>query len=258
MIRKMSVSGSFYPSKPEIIRELIKEFNRNSKENRVNSNIVGAIVPHAGYIYSGFTANEVYRILPKKERFIVIGPSHRFAYEGISGSFFNEYQTPLGNLKIDLDYLKELAKIFDIEFYPIAHQEHSTEVQMPFIKYYFKTSSVIEFIYSKYDYRELSKIISYLLKDSDNMIIISSDLSHFYPLEVANRLDSICMRAILDKNILEMEKGCEACGKIGIKAILKSANELSLKSQIISYTTSADRTSDETSVVGYLGAIIEK
>ena len=256
MLRKMSVNGSFYPNNPKQIKILFEKFNSLSTTKReIDKDIVASIVPHAGYIYSGFTANEVYKLFPHKKRVIVIGPSHRYAYLGISGSFFDNFETPLGNLEIDLNYLDTLKK-FKIEFFPIAHQEHSTEVQMPFIKYYLGKIKVVELIYSQITYQEMTPLIEYIMSDKDNLLLISSDLSHFYNFQKAKELDSICIKGIKDRDIKVLERGCEACGIIGLKALIQASIRLNLKTKIINYTTSADTSGDKSSVVGYVSAIV--
>jgi len=263
-IRKMAVAGSFYPARCYRIKQMISRYNRLPETREILQKFhdihpKAVIVPHAGYIYSGFTANLAYRMLQpdKKQRFIVIGPSHKYYFSGISGSFFENYETPCGTLKIDSAYLFALAKHFNIAFVPQAHEkEHATEVQMPFIKYYFPDSEVIELIYGEITAQALANIITALLQNSDNRLIISSDLSHFYPLEKANKIDAHCIKGIQELNMNELQQ-CEACGKIGIEALTLAAKHLRLTSKILHYTTSADYSHDTDSVVGYLSAVYE-
>jgi len=256
-------AGSFYPANKKNIEELITLFNESLNQDKrakelLNIKPKAVISPHAGYIYSGFTANFAHRVLAntKVKRVVVIGPSHHVYFKGISGSFFDSYETPFGNLKIDKEYLGVLSKKFKIGFVQKAHNlEHSTETQMPFIAHYQPNVEVIELIYGDCDYQELSKIITWLLEDSLTSVVISSDLSHFHDEKKAHLLDSICINGIekLDNGIIDM--GCEACGIIGIKSIIESAKKLNLKSDILDYRTSADITNDKTSVVGYLSAV---
>ena len=233
--------------------------SRKVKKNPIfNVKPKALIVPHAGYVYSGYTANMAYEIASNSsaKRVIVIGPSHRYYFEGMSGSYFEHYETPCGAIDIDTRYLIDIAQRFDIIFDPKAHsKEHSTEVQMPFVKHYLPKSKVIEIIYGDISSHNISRLITYLLKDSDNLLIISSDLSHFYSKKKANRLDNICLKAIaeLDTNILD--HGCEACGLTGIRAMLESANILNLRSKLIDYRSSADYSGDDSNVVGYASAI---
>ena len=257
-------AGSFYPSSAKEIEKLIDMFNSIVDKNSYFSNKLSIkpkaiISPHAGYIYSGFTANIAHKVLANKKvkRVVVIGPSHHVYFKGVSGSFYQTYQTPFKNLEIDLDYLNIMQKHFKIGFVETAHHlEHSTETQMPFIAHYQPDVKVIELIYGDVDYKELSKIISWLLEDELTSVVISSDLSHFYDNQKAKTLDSICISGVekLDNNILDM--GCEACGILGIKGVVKSAKELGLKSQILDYRTSGDVTGDESRVVGYMSVAL--
>ncbi len=86
----------------------------------------------------------------------------------------------------------------------------------------------------------------------DYRVVISTDLSHFYSLKEAKKLDNICMHGIQRLDLDTLEQGCEACGKIGIKAIIKVAKEIGLKPNILYYNNSAEVNMDESSVVGYL------
>lgn len=265
MRRTMSVNGAFYPAECTECETFFENFN-NALDVALGGNALMKldpkilIVPHAGYVYSGYTANIAYRLLkeshPKRKRAIVIGPSHRVYLSGKSGSAYQAYETPCGVLPIDLSYLNRLKENFSIQFLEEAHYEHSTEVQMPFLKYYFPDISVIEFVYGKEKPEELAEMIKFLVQDSENVVIISTDLSHFHPEKEANKLDSICIRAIdtLDRHLLH--EGCEACGMTGVEASIIAANALHLQCQILNYQTSAETSHDRTSVVGYLSAVM--
>ncbi len=262
MIREASVAGAFYPGRCNDIEEMIGNFNvildRALSDSDVwNIEPKAIISPHAGYIYSGFTANIAYRVLANSnpKRVVVIGPSHRVYLNGISGSFFDSYETPCGDLKIDKEYLTYLSSLFDIAFVKEAHNEHSTEVQMPFIKHYMGNASVIELVYGDLDPLTLSKICIEVLNDPNNAIVISTDLSHYYSLKEAQKIDRFCLKGVNDLDIDMLHQGCEACGKIGVEAIILAAKTLGLKPRILDYRTSADASGDETTVVGYMSAV---
>jgi AmmeMemoRadiSam system protein B/AmmeMemoRadiSam system protein A len=260
--RVAGVMGQFYPSSCKEITNIIKNWNKILDDRLENKKLLSEvpkaiIVPHAGYIYSGFTANLAYRLLSNSsaKRVIVIGPSHHVYIEGLSVSYQDRYQTPCGDLDIDKDYIDQIQKDFSLIFNQKAHSvEHSTETQMPFIKHYFKDIKVIEFIYGKIDYKIIVQLISTLLQDSSNMIVISTDLSHFYNLKKAKELDNICLNAIKKKDSSLLDNGCEACGMIGIKAMLNVAKDKNLSVDLLDYRTSADASSDESRVVGYISA----
>lgn len=259
-IRKSVVSGSFYPHKKEEILEYINHFNNFETNVETFEDIKAIIVPHAGYIYSGFTANLAYKLVSslKKDikRVVVIGPSHRVYLKGASVAIYDEFETPFGNLKIDKEFSQKFIDKYDfLEFNVECEFEHSTETQAPFIKYYFADVELVEVVYGEIDYKDLSKVIDEVLKDKSNFVVISTDLSHFYTLEEAQKLDNICLEAI-DKKDLKLFDYCEACGKIGVKAIINWAIKNNFDTKVLNYCTSADVTKDKSRVVGYTSALI--
>jgi hypothetical protein len=258
--RKMSVNGSFYPDSCEQIEQLIAEFDSLQKESHQLSFSPKAIIsPHAGYVYSGFTANCAYKLIDKSrfKRVVVIGPSHRVYLKGASVAMYDNYDTPCGSLEIDIAYSEALrGKYGFLTFQDNAHQEHSTETQMPFVKHYLPDVKVVEIVYGDIRYEELVPLMQEVLDDTGTLLIISTDLSHFYSQKDANTLDSICLDAVKNLNLSLMDQGCEACGIIGVKALIKQAKSSSLKSQLIDYRTSYDASGDATSVVGYMSALV--
>ena len=254
-IRKAEVMGSFYPSNGDEV----KRYFSNVPEG-IESSVRAIISPHAGYVYSGETADLAYlRSSQKVKRVIVIGPSHRVAIEGASVALFDEYETPMGNLEIDQIYSQALIDSYDfLSFHEAAHREHSTETQMPFINHYFPNAKVVEIVYGNMNFAKLAEVIKFTLNDRDNFLVISSDLSHFYPLDLANEIDSKTIKAIeaVDPDLFTGD--CEACGGVGIKALLKVAQELKFKSKIVDYRTSYEVNHDSSNVVGYLSALFVK
>ena len=261
--RNAAVKGSFYPSSCSKLKIYFQKFSdRLSPQAKADAAFSvkprAIIVPHAGYVFSGFTANMAYRALANShpKRAIVIGPSHHYYFEGISGAYYETFETPCGDIRIDTDYLVKLAKQFDIGFEAQAHkEEHSTEVQMPFIHHYLPNAEVIELVYGRVSADRLAKLIGYLLDDRENVVVISSDLSHFYSKAEAKTLDTHCLKAIAKLDVSELDKGCEACGLIGIRAILIAAKKSALRSRLMDYRTSADYSGDSSRVVGYTSAI---
>lgn len=251
--RKTFVAGMFYPDSCEEINHYIAHFNATTKETLPDAAPRALIVPHAGYIYSGYTANLAYACASKHayERIVVIGPSHRVYVEGASLSEFDTYETPCGELTIDRTFGDRLKRSFAfLTHVPEAHAEHSTETQMPFIQHYFPKTKIIEIVYGKLSNAHLSSLIDALLETEKTLVVISTDLSHFYTQEKANALDTICMEAIKALNV-EGFKGGEACGMIGLQALISSAQKHSLKPYFLDYRTSFERSKDASRVVGY-------
>jgi AmmeMemoRadiSam system protein B len=264
--RKASVKGRFYPKECSKLKNSIEKFTQELETIPISKSLKNiipriVIVPHAGYQYSGFTANCAYYFLKhsKAKRIIVIGPSHHHNFKGISGSYYNKYETPCGDISIDSPYLFALAKQFNIGFEPKAHsQEHSTEVQMPFIKIYFPNTKIIELIYGDIPAENLANLILALERNKENLIVVSSDLSHFHTLEIAKAHDYNCLRAVEDLNVSILKKGCEACGLTGIHAVILTAKELKFSVKLLDYRTSAKNNADTKSVVGYMSAMFYK
>ena len=257
--REMSVAGSFYPNSKVKIEGMIAHYNKildgNIKDKRVfDIKPQAIIVPHAGYIYSAFTANIAFRLLAgrKPKRVVVIGPSHRVYLKGTSVADYDSYETPYGDIEIDKEFTKELKSKFSLKFIPDAHHEHSTEVQMPFIKHYIPDAKVVELVYGEANPAKLSTLIDFCLAKEDTAVVISTDLSHYYNIKIANTLDKSCIDAVITLDVKKLNQGCEACGKIGVEAMIYSAKRNGLKPILLDYRTSADASGDNDKVVGYM------
>ncbi len=261
MIREMSVSGTFYPSRPEEIQRYFKHFLDIYDEDEVIplSTCRAVIVPHAGYIYSGYTANIAYKVLQQSsaKNFVVIGPSHRVAFDGFSLCKFESYETPFGGIKNANNLYEKISQNFGSTCRENVHEEHSTEVQFPLIKHYLPDVNILELVYGNAKPKDISEIIDFILAQDDCGVIISTDLSHFYNLEDANKLDNICLEAIKELDIDKLHNGCEACGKLGLEAMMISAKKLGLSSTLLDYRTSAYASDDTSKVVGYMSAYFE-
>lgn len=258
--REMSVAGSFYPSRCIEIEDTIASFNAAPEGVQAPDFSPRALIsPHAGYVYSGFTANAAYRLIDTTaiKRVIIIGPSHRVYLRGASVALHETYSSPCKEFEIDREYSQTLLRRYAVlRFEPSAHSEHSTETQVPFVGHYFKTVSLVEIVYGEIDYNDLVPIIADALQDKESFVIISTDLSHFYTLKEANLLDAVCLKAVGEMNMKKFDSGCEACGMTGIKALISAAKKLNMKSMVIDYRTSFDTSSDASRVVGYMSALI--
>lgn len=257
MNREMSACGSFYPARAVELERYFEHFSAVYDDSFTLPNFKSkvVIVPHAGYVYSGYTANIAYRILKSSgiKKFVVIGPSHRISFEGISLCDFQSYDTPFGGIESANDLVVKLQDEFNLTCLRESHIEHSTEVQFPFLKHYIPDVKIVELIYSQVDAKYISRIIDFVLEE-DCGVIISTDLSHFYELSDAKKLDKVCLESIEKLDLELLRKGCEACGIVGVQAMMLSAKKLSLKSNLLDYRTSADLSEDTSRVVGYMSA----
>ena len=252
----MSVEGAFYPDKSDEILSSFEYFNDIVSKQFINSlynkDVKALIVPHAGYVYSGFSANLAYRnVKYAPKRVVVIGPSHRVAFSGVSLKEYDSYETPLGDIVSDKEYMKFLKSKFKFENLEI--EEHSTEVQFPFVKHYFPQATLLEIVYGQNT--NLEGIIEEVLKTEDTLLLISTDLSHFYNQKKAKELDSNCIKGIETLDVELLQRG-EACGMQGVISLLHASKKLGLHVKSVDYRTSGDITGDMDSVVGYYSAII--
>ena len=259
--RPMNNAGIFYPKRCSRLIGMFEHFENRAANSAkpLSHNIPRAlIVPHAGYRYSGYTADLVYRAARRSraKRVIVLGPSHRVYFKGISGAAYDALKTPCGLLGTDKAYLKKLKGNYPIGFVRKAHEsEHSTEVQFPFIYRYLPLMPVVELIYGDVDEKVLRSLVDTLLKNPKNLLIVSTDLSHYFPIDRAHQLDYNCLDAVRELDPKKL-KHCKACGKAGLSALLSSGKTLGLRSELIDYRTSADATGDKKKVVGYMGAMM--
>lgn len=267
-VREPAVAGMFYPSGESQLREQLELlFDIAASEQRYN-NVLGLVAPHAGYIYSGRTAAFGFNAVSGKkyDKSIVISPSHREYFPGISVFEGDAYKTPMGIVDVD----KELREIFlqgskSIFSGVIGHKaEHALEVQLPFLQFLYPDIKILPVVIgdqSKVFADELAEKLA-AVTDDNTLIVASSDLSHFYSREHGNKLDSIIAEHIaafeFDKLQEDLEtRNCEACGGGGIVALMKAGARINrTNSKVIHRSDSGDTTGDTSDVVGYLSAIV--
>jgi AmmeMemoRadiSam system protein B/AmmeMemoRadiSam system protein A len=270
MIRKPAVAGSFYSSNPTQLKNEIENFLSNVEKKDIK-NPKAIISPHAGYFYSGQVAANGYKHVEGKDYNIVVvfAPCHRGMFDGVSIFNGKGYETPLGVVPINTDISEKLINSSNlINFIPQAHtQEHSLEVQVPFLQVVLKNFKLIPVLVGTQDFdqlHEVAKVFYEKLKNENVLYIASTDLSHFYSSETANKLDSVAVTHI--KN-LDIKGFCnavingktEACGAGPVSIILSLAKLYNWnRCEILKYADSGDVSGDKTSVVGYLSAIIYK
>jgi len=264
-MRAPAVSGQFYPrSKNDLNREISRCFESVPTGERP---VLGAVVPHAGYIYSGNTAAYVYSVLPKADTFVLLGPNHTGYGSPISVS--NEkWSTPMGDVSPDLEFIKALPKrIIDTD--ESAHKyEHSIEVQLPFLQHRFSNFNIVPVCLGMQDEETAMEVGMELAEAARKVnkkivIIASSDFSHYKRDKVAREDDAYFISSILDMDIPGFyrklyERNASVCGYGPIAAMLAASKALGAKkASLLKYSTSGDITGDLAAVVGYAGIIVE-
>ncbi len=267
-IKKSVIAGSWYPGNPLVLRRDIENFFNSVPELKLEGEIVGLISPHAGYVYSGQVAAHAYKLIRgnKYDAVIVVGPSHRVAFHGVSVFSRGGYETPLGIVPVDEDLADKIKKsssiIADI---PQTHlQEHSLEIQMPFLQIALNDFSFLPLMMGDQDAntcQELARAIYESAQDKKILIVGSSDLSHFYSYNKAKKMDSIALEYLKKydtEGLLRcLENGeIEACGGGPMAVVMLVARLMKAdKAHFLKYANSGDITGDKNSVVGYATAV---
>ncbi len=267
-IRKPAIAGSWYPGNPSILRKDIESYFASVPDLRLGGEIVGLIAPHAGYVYSGPVAAHAYNLV-RDEKFaavIVVGPSHRVAFHGVSIFGSGGYETPLGVVPVAEELAKDIKGFSSIvQEIPAAHlQEHSLEIQLPFLQVALGDFSFVPLVMGDQNEstcRDLAEAIHQAVGNKKVLIVASSDLSHFHNYHMAMQMDAIVLDHLQNADaagLLEnMDKGiCEACGGGPMVVTMLVAGRLgAAKSRILQYANSGDITGEKSSVVGY-GAVV--
>jgi MEMO1 family protein len=271
-IREPAVAGTFYPGREDILTRDVKRYIENAQKEKIEGEIVALISPHAGYMYSGQVAAYAYKLIEEKnfDSVVIVAPSHRALFKGTSIYDRGGYRTPLGLVPIDVELSKKIMeKRKEIQFLPEAHaQEHSLEVQVPFLQTVLKTFTLVPIVMEPYwDWETcqyLASAISETVRGRNVLLIASSDLSHFHPYEEAVELDRIFLNHVeqFDTEALyrDLRQGrCEACGGGPIVSIMLAAKALGAsQGKVLKYLNSGDVVGDRNRVVGYAAALFFK
>lgn len=280
-LRRPVVAGMFYEGTAEALKAQVKSCFLHpfgpKKLPQVNQNgprnILGMVCPHAGYIYSGpVAANAFFELANdgKPDTIIILGPNHTGIGSDLSIMNEGTWRTPLGDVKIDSEMANDLIRetsLLDVD--PIAHlQEHSIEVQLPFLQYlYGDKFCIVPISFLMQDIesaKEIGRALTKTLNTCNAIVIASSDFTHYESQTSVNRKDNAAIEAIenLDENqlysILETQN-VSACGYAPIAGLITYSKGMgATKAKLLTHKTSGDITGDKTSVVGYASLITKK
>lgn len=264
-IRQPAVAGLFYPADRQSLKEDIHHYLDHA--SYVQMMIPKAlVVPHAGFVYSGPIAASAYKqLIPFKDkikRVILLGPSHHVAFRGLAVPEATVFKTPLGNIPIDH---KSIALVLDLPQVIASDQahreEHSLEVQLPFLQEILGDFSLVPLVVGDAERHEVAEVINKLWCDDENacdehtLIVISTDLSHYHEYKEAKQLDRATSDAIvnLKADLIGYE---DACGRNGLKGMITVAAEKNLSIEILDLRNSGDTAGDKSRVVGYGAYVI--
>ncbi|PIN72858.1 AMMECR1 domain-containing protein [Candidatus Woesearchaeota archaeon CG10_big_fil_rev_8_21_14_0_10_47_5] len=253
-VREPAVSDQFYPADKEHITTLLSQYLSRADPRHGNGTLKALIEPHAGYVYSGWTAAYGYKLLYSSgiRRVIILGPSHHTAFDGIALSNATHFRTPLGLVRLSsVNHELPDSSLFRIN--EEAHKdEHSIEVELPFLQSLLGDFELVPLIVGRLSADQLrlaaGRIAPYL--DDQTLLIASSDLSHYHAQDEALALDTNCLRSIVSIDIPSAAL-CEMCGYFPVLILLEIASEEGYRAELLNYSTSGDITGDTSAVVGY-------
>lgn len=270
-IREPAIAGTWYPGSPAVLRRTVMDFLANAPKANLPGEIIGLIVPHAGYIYSGQVAAHAYRQIEglSFDRVVILSPIHR-AYMARASAVITAvttYRTPLGDVPVDTDFIAELSDDLPIAFLR-DDDEHSLEIQLPFLQVALSSFELVPIMLADQSLafcEALGEALAGLVRASkkSTLFVASTDLSHFYRYEVAKSLDSMFTHYVEAYDIVGLASAlsqgkAEACGAGPVLATMLACRQLGAKSaRILHYANSGDVTGDRSRVVGYAaGAIL--
>ncbi|WP_064604927.1 AmmeMemoRadiSam system protein B [Photobacterium sp. J15] len=258
-IRPPAVAGSFYDKSPEFLQSQLDNWLNPAAESP--GKIRALIVPHAGYIYSGEVASRAYSYLKQQadriKRVILIGPSHRYFFQGCALPGVDYFATPLGQIPIDTQSVEILGKIDDIEVSDQAHAfEHCLEVQLPFLQRCLNEFTLLPILTSDVSPKTVARIINSVWQDENTLLVISSDLSHYHSYTEAQTLDQ--QTCSLIEHFEPTLKPEQACGSTGINTLLLLAKERDYQLKRVEQKNSGDTAGDKERVVGYVSYLISE
>jgi hypothetical protein len=243
----------FYPESAVTLARDVTQMLADAPKKRVQRP-KAIIVPHAGYVYSGSIAASVYAPLgawrDTVKRIVLLGPTHRVAVNGLALPACTAFATPLGIVPVDQEAIAAIEDLPQVIVNEATHvQEHSLEVQLPFLQTVLGDFSLLPLAVGQASPEQVAAVLERLWGGEETLIVISSDLSHYLPYDVARRIDAQTARHILDldPNIDHQQ----ACGATPVNGLLLAARKHGLLTQLIDLRNSGDTAGDKSRVVGY-------
>jgi AmmeMemoRadiSam system protein B/AmmeMemoRadiSam system protein A len=252
-IRPAAVAGSFYPGSATSLRTEVRTHLRDAGESKTETSPKAVIVPHAGYIYSGPVAACAYATLAglhgQIRRVVLLGPAHRVSVRGLALPGVDAFETPLGSVTID-PAAARLVTLPQVVVHAGAHaHEHSLEVQLPFLQETLGEFALVPLVVGDASPDEVAEVLQAVWGGPETLIVISSDLSHYLPYELARRADSITAQAIADLDPTLTHS--QACGATPVNGLLSIARRFRLQAELLDLRNSGDTAGERARVVGY-------
>lgn len=253
-IRQPAVAGLFYPDDRTRLEQAVDEYLA-----AVPAPAGGApkalIAPHAGYPYSGPVAGHAFAALGRGNtaisRIILIGPSHRCPVRGLAAPTATAFAMPSGPVPVEREAWAAVRDLSCVQTLDAAHdQEHGLEVELPFLQACVASFSIVPLVVGDAAPADVAEVLERLWGGPETLLVISSDLSHYYDYDTARRMDAATTEAIvaLQPEAIGVE---QACGRLAIQGLLLQAQRHGLRAEVCDCRNSGDTAGPRDRVVGY-------
>jgi len=236
------------------LKSMLAQMFQSARRSQLD-HIKALIVPHAGLIYSGPVAASAYAAIARQadqiKRVVLLGPSHRVGFHGIATVSASEYRMPFGDIKLDLAAIKQISALPQVLQLDQAHaEEHSLEVQLPFLQSVLDEFLLMPLVVGECPASQVAQVLDMLWGGDETLIVISSDLSHYHPYDIARRQDQHTSEAILHLQPENIHYE-DACGRNPVNGLLLAAKQHGLTPHLVDLRNSGDTAGDRDRVVGY-------
>jgi len=270
-LRPSVIAGTWYPGTKETLQSTIHAYFQKVKVQQLKGTVLGLISPHAGYPYSGQVAAYGYKQIIGKsiDIVVILSPFHQIPAGRYMTSSATHYSTPLGEVAINKALLEKVSKQIDLTYMKYDN-EHSLEIQLPFLQMALKEFSLLPIMVGHDDVYGCEDIVTVLvntLEEKNMLIIASTDLHHIPDYNEVVRRDKEVVETLANFNLASIRKvlsdpHCSVCGRVPVSIVVDVAQQLGAnRCVVLNQTNSGDVTGEKSKgqyTVGYLSAAILK
>jgi len=268
LTRQPAVAGRFYPAAAAELERMVRDYlSEAATPPAASGRVAGIVVPHAGYPYSGpVAAHGFARIaLAQPGRVVLLGCSHHYAFPGASIVCEGSFETPLGQLPIDADFARSLSLATDVAPAGIHDPEHALEVELPFLQVVLCQVPIVPVLFGAQPspwYEHFGRQLAEMLESGD-LVLVSTDLSHYLNNAAAHTIDRESISGLLSKDCGRFAGGVAEgtyamCGATAVVAGMACALARGATDwRLLDYRTSGDVCGDTRRVVGYAALSFE-